>query len=163
MSFKNYGGDGTAAAPAEDGVVHVDDVSPESWVREKAGIEGVARNIGNDAGTRLIGVDVTEIPPGRSASHRHHHTLKEEFFYVLSGRCKVRIGTREHDLRPGSAVARPAGTGVPHQFFNPYEEPCRVLMLGAMEGEGVADEVVWPELKRAMVVAPDGTSKMRRL
>lgn len=126
-------------------------------------VMGESRLIGEATGTERLGVDVTTVLPGKRSSYFHHHTLKEEFFYVLDGRCRVRVGNEVYDLIAGDAVSRPPGTGVPHQFFNPYPQPCRVLMLAAMTGKGVADEVFWPEIEKAMKVTPAGRKTRRRL
>ena len=143
-------------------VANLDEVEPEPYERAKDGVAGLAWDLGEAAGTRLLGVDVTEIPPGKKSSHLHAHSLKEEFFYVLSGRCRLRLGPDEVDLRPGDAVSRPAGTGVPHQFHNPHGEPCRVLMLGVQAGRGVEDVVDWPELGRQLVLDAEGSRKIVR-
>lgn len=142
-------------------IANVDELAPESY--DRPGIAGTAWDVGAATGSRLIGVDVTEIPPGKNSSHFHFHSSKEEFFYVLSGRCRLRLGDKTHELRPGDAVSRPAGTGVGHQFQNPYEEPCRVLMLGVQAGEGVSDRVDWPELGRAFLMDADGARKIVKL
>jgi uncharacterized cupin superfamily protein len=143
-------------------IANVSDVEAEPYDRAKDGIAGSARDIGEATGARLLGIDVTEIPPGKKSSHLHSHSHKEEFFFVLSGRCRIRLGEAEHELGPGDAVSRPAGTGVPHQFLNPYAEPCRVMMLGIMAGRGVEDTVDWPEIGRALVIDPDGNRKVVR-
>lgn len=145
-----------------DCIANLDEIEPESYEWEKDNMAGTAWDLGAATGTRLLGIDVTEIPPGKKSSHLHAHSLKEEFFYVLSGRCRLRLGQDRHELRAGDAVSRPAGTGVPHQFFNPYEEPCRVMMLGVQGGRGVEDVVDWPELKRELHVGPEGERKVVR-
>jgi len=142
-------------------IANVDELEPEAY--ERKGIAGTSWDLGAATGSRLLGIDLTEIPPGAKSSHLHSHSLKEEFFFVVSGRCRVRLGEKEHELRAGDAVSRPAGTGVPHQFFNPYAEPCRVLMLGVQAGRGVEDVVEWPELGRAMRVDAEGGRKIVKL
>lgn len=137
-------------------------IAPEPYDRGPAGIAGIARDIGEAVGTRLIGIDVTEIPPGKKSSHLHTHSHKEEFFYVLSGKCRIRIGAEELELTPGDAVARPAGTGVPHQFSNPYQESCSVMMMGVMAGKGLEDTVRWPELKRVLTIDAEGNQKISK-
>jgi uncharacterized cupin superfamily protein len=139
-------------------IANVDEIEPEAY--ERKGIAGKSWDLGQAAGSRLIGIDLTEIPPGMKSSHLHTHSLKEEFFFVVSGRCRVRLGEKEHELRPGDAVSRPAGTGVPHQFFNPYEEPCRVLMLGVQAGKGVEDVIEWTELGRTLLIDAEGGRKI---
>lgn len=143
-------------------VANLDEIEPESYERPQDAIAGKAWDLGEATGAKLLGIDVTEIPPGKKSSHLHSHSLKEEFFYVLEGRCKLRLGADEHELRPGDAVSRPAGTGVPHRFHNPYEAPCRVIMIGVQAGRGVEDVVEWPELKRALVLDADGGRKIVR-
>jgi len=139
-------------------IANLDEIAPESY--DRPGIAGTSWDLGAATGSGLIGVDVTEIPPGRNSSHFHSHSHKEEFFYVLSGRCRLRLGDKTHELCPGDAVSRPAATGVCHQFQNPYEEPCRVIMLGVQAGKGVEDTVEWPELGRAFVMDAEGVRKI---
>jgi uncharacterized cupin superfamily protein len=139
-------------------IANVDEIVCESY--DRPGIAGTSWDLGEATGSKLLGVDVTEIPPGKNSSHFHSHSHKEEFFYVLSGRCRLRLGEKTHELRPGDSISRPAGTGVCHQFQNPYEEPCRVLMMGVQAGQGVADTVEWPELGRAFVMDADGGRKI---
>lgn len=133
-------------------VRNVSTIPAEPYERPGTEIAGAARDIGEAVGSRLIGVDLTEIAPGKRSSYLHHHSHKEEFFFVLSGRCKLRLGEQDCELGPGDCVSRPAGTGVPHQFYNPFSENCSVLMFGVMGGKGVEDIVEWPELKRRLVI-----------
>ena len=141
-------------------IANVEEIVPESY--DRPGIAGTAWDLGEATGSRLLGVDVTEITPGKNSSHFHAHSRKQEVFDVLSGRCRLRLGDKTHELRPGDAVSRPAGTGVCHQFQNPYQEPCRVMMLGVQAGKGVEDTVEWPELGRAFTMDADGVRKIIR-
>jgi len=148
-------------APRRDRcIANVDEIVPESYDRD--GIAGTAFDLGAATGTRLVGVDVTEIAPGRASSQLHSHSLKEEFFFVLSGRCKLRLGEAEHELRAGDAVSRPAGTGMAHQFSNPFDAPCRVMMLGVMGGEGLSDVADLPERGLKAVFAADGKRTLEK-
>lgn len=141
-------------------VANLDEIAPESYERAVDNMGGTAWDIGEATGSKLLGIDITEIPPGKKSSHLHAHSAKEEFFYVLSGKCKLRLGDQEVDVREGDAISRPAGTGVPHQFFNPYDRPCRVMMLGVQAGKGFEDVIEWPELKRQLVIDADGARKI---
>lgn len=144
-------------------IKNVSEVTAQGYEKKAEGIGGVSRDIGAAVGVQRLGVDVTTIRPGKKSSRLHHHKSKEEFFYVLEGRCRLRVGVEIHDLGPGDAVSRPAGTKVPHQFFNPYPKPCDVLMVGVMNGRGLADEIVWPEVKLAARVSPNGKRKLVKL
>jgi uncharacterized cupin superfamily protein len=149
------------AARRDPCIANLDELEPEAY--EVGGAAGTAWDLGAATGSKLVGVDVTEIPPGKNSSQFHSHSLKEEFFYVLSGRCVLRLGEGKHELRAGDAVSRPAGTGVAHQFQNPFAEPCRVLMLGVMGGKGLEDVADLPELRRQAVFAEDGTRTIVKL
>ncbi len=48
-------------------------------------------------------VDVVTVAPG-SSSPVHYHRGTEHFFYVLSGRGRIRIGDREFPIRAGSVA-----------------------------------------------------------
>ena len=150
------------ADPRPSCIANVEEVAAEAYERPKDSIAGVVRDVGEATGAVKLGVDVTDIPPGKKSSHLHAHSEKEEFFYVLSGRCRVRLGDGEYELRAGDALSRPAGTGVAHQFHNPYQENCRVLMLGVQAGQGVADTVDWPERGRLLVIDAAGNRRIER-
>ena len=143
-------------------IKHVSEITAEGYEKKDEGIAGISRDIGGAIGSEKLGVDVTTIRPGKKSSRLHHHKNKEEFFYILDGRCRLRVGNEIHDLRPGDAVSRPAGSGVAHQFFNPYPKPCDVLMIGVMNGS-LADEIKWPELKLAAKIAANGRRKLVKL
>jgi mannose-6-phosphate isomerase-like protein (cupin superfamily) len=61
---------------------------------------------------------------GQSDLHAHG---EGELFYVLSGRCRIIVGSEEEDLEPGAAVWGPAN--IPHQILNRGNEPCRILWV----------------------------------
>jgi uncharacterized cupin superfamily protein len=143
-------------------IANVSELEAETYEREKDGIAGKTWDIGEATGAQVLGVDITEIPPGKKTSHLHAHSHKEEFFYVLEGKCKLKLDDKEYEVRAGDAIARPAGTGIPHLFFNPFDKPCKVMMMGVQAGEGLEDTVEWPELKRAMIVDKDGARKLVR-
>jgi uncharacterized cupin superfamily protein len=150
----------TAPPKSDPCIANVDEVVAEAY--EKKDVAGTSWDVGAATGTQKLGVDVTEIPPGRQSSRFHCHSDKEEFFFVLSGRCRLRLGSAQHELRPGDAVSRPAGTGVAHQFSNPYEEPCRVLMIGVMTGEGVADRIGYPDTGARIIISPAGEARLEK-
>ena len=56
-----------------------------------------------------------------------------EWLYVLSGRLRLLLGSREFVLAPGEVVE--FDTRVPHAFSNPFAEPAEVLTLFGPQGE----------------------------
>lgn len=139
---------------------NLDEVPGEAY--ERKDVAGVAHDLGAAVGAQKLGLDVTVIPPGKNSSNLHKHSHKEEFFYVLSGRCKVRVGAAEHELRAGDAVSRPAGSAEHHQFFNPYDAPCSVMMIGVQTGRGLEDTVDWPEFKKKLIFDEQGARRLER-
>jgi len=139
------------------------EIVAQGYEKKADGIGISSRDIGAAVGTERLGVDVTTIRPGKKVSRLHHHKHKEEFFYVLEGRCRLRVGMEVVELAPGDAVSRTAGTGVAHQFFNPFPKPCEVLMIGVMNGKGVADECVYPENRLAVRTSAQGKRKLVKL
>lgn len=106
--------------------------------------------LGDLGGATQIGVNLVELPPGRQSCPLHWHLREEEHFYVLSGRCTLRVDDVRHAMAPGDYVCFPAGTRVAHCFENPHDQPCRILAIGSR----VADEIaVYPDSKKMKVRA----------
>ena len=78
--------------------------------------KALGRFPGKAAGAKVSALNHMAIAPGREAAPPHCHSLEEELFVVLDGAGVVHIGEEEHDVRPGSIVSRPPGTGVAHWF-----------------------------------------------
>lgn len=101
--------------------------------------------LGDLGGGTQIGVNLVELPPGKQSCPLHYHMREEEHFYVLAGRCVLRIDDARHPMAPGDYVCFPAGMRVAHCFENPYDEACRIFAIGSR----LADEIaVYPESKK---------------
>lgn len=80
------------------------------------------------AGAKAICMHMVVIPPGGSAKP-HYHAAHETVVFALEGVSEMRHGpSLEHVMRvePGDFVYIPAG--VPHQPYNPTDQPCRALI-----------------------------------
>jgi len=64
------------------------------------------------------------IPPG-GATQPHHHALTEEFYCVVEGSGRMRVGEEERDVRVGDAILIPPGTV--HTLRNTGTGPLRIL------------------------------------
>jgi hypothetical protein len=65
----------------------------------------------------------------------HTHTREDEWTYVLSGKVGVEVGGEVLLAGPGDLVLKPRA--VPHAFWNPTDEPARLLEVitpGGFEG-----------------------------
>jgi quercetin dioxygenase-like cupin family protein len=68
---------------------------------------------------------VHDLAPRALGSPVHTHTREDEWSYVLSGEVGVQIGDETFTARPGDLVLKPRN--VPHAFWNPGEQPARLL------------------------------------
>src|SRR5947207_2654511 len=71
---------------------------------------------GAETHTLHAGLRHVASPEGVLTCVPHCHSAEEELFVVLEGRGVCRLGDESHDVRPGSVVARPAGTAIAHSF-----------------------------------------------
>jgi mannose-6-phosphate isomerase-like protein (cupin superfamily) len=81
----------------------------------------------------------TTIAAGFPGPVLHVHDKMVDSFFVLEGTLTLQIDVRTEDIGPGSYALVPPGTA--HTFFNPRDEPARVLNLMAPAGfEGYLQE-----------------------
>ena len=75
--------------------------------------------IGPRIGAKLLGYNITAVPPGKRAFPFHNHMVNEEMFFVLEGSGEVRIGKDTHAIRAGDIIAcPPGGDETAHQLVN---------------------------------------------
>jgi uncharacterized cupin superfamily protein len=88
------------------------------------------RALGEFGGGTHIGVNIEELPPGKSDCPAHYHHLEEEHLYLLSGTLTLRLGERTYELTPGSYVCFPAGQKLGHSIVNRGDIVARYLVIG---------------------------------
>ena len=115
-----------AAGPPEVGepaarpstIVHLPDLEANERETEKIGRR--VRYVGRELGSVQTGIRHAEVFPGKLNAPPHCHAAEEEIFVVLEGDGHVLLweadGVTEQEVRAGSIVCRPAGTGVAHAF-----------------------------------------------
>jgi uncharacterized cupin superfamily protein len=105
-------------SPRPANIVNVEDLEPIE--RDGATVGRRIRNLGRAAGSARTGLCYAEILPGKLNVAPHCHSAEEEIFIVLDGDGQLILwetdGVAEHQVRAGSVVARPPGTGIPHSF-----------------------------------------------
>jgi quercetin dioxygenase-like cupin family protein len=76
-----------------------------------------------------------ELSPGDEMSY-HRQREQEEFYYVLAGPARIRIGDERIDVAEGTALRIPPET--PRQVFNDTDDEHRWLIVGAppVENDG---------------------------
>ena len=104
--------------PRPPNIVHVADL--EATERETETIGRRVRFPGREAGSDRTGIRHAEVFPGKLNAPPHCHSAEDEIFVVVEGGGHVLLweedGVEEHEVRVGSVVSRPGGTGVAHAF-----------------------------------------------
>ncbi len=100
--------------------------------------DGRARRAGHAAGAQASGLNHVVLRAGEEGAPAHCHSQQEELFVVLDGSGTLELWDpaaqhpREHPLRPGDVISRPAGTGVAHAL-KPGAEGLTYLAYGTRD------------------------------
>ncbi len=126
-------------------VVQVWDVEAQPRPRwfQAAGVQSLVRNLGDAVGLTHMGLHLRSVAPGNVGTHRHFHSVEEEWVYVVSGRGHVRIGPQRLPVAAGSFVGFPPGPR-PHHFLADGEEP--LILLEGGERRPSEDHGVYVDL-----------------
>ncbi len=113
-------------------IVNINDVPKENHRSPKGRFEAVRQHISLAAGGSKDGapengghpfdVELTRVPPGKSAWPLHSHTSQWEVFIIVSGRGHLRMDAepREQAVQAGDFILHPPGEA--HQLVNTGEE-----------------------------------------
>ena len=77
-----------------------------------------------------LGVNLSRVPPGRTACPFHSHQLEDEVFIVLEGRGTLRYGEDRFEIGPGDCISCEAGSGLSHQIGNTGDVDLLYLSIG---------------------------------
>jgi len=121
---------GTPQARRPPTIIAVADVPPSEVHRGR--FRHKVRRIGDALGSETTGMRHVRIAPGSFSAPHHCHGAEEELFVVLGGSGQVRLGEDRFDVRRGSVVARPPGTGIAHSFVA-GDQGLEVLTWGTRE------------------------------
>ena len=116
------------------------------------------RTLGDAGGLSQYGVHVERLPPGTLSSVRHWHETEDEFCYVLSGEVILHETGGETVLRPGDAVAWPAGSPDGHCLENRSPSDATYLIVGTRNRH---DVVHYPDHDR--IVRIDRETRARQI
>ena len=88
---------------------------------------GVVRKIPAAATGGAFSVVEHPLEPGALAAPPHTHATTDEYSFVIEGEIGVLMGEETFRAPAGSYVLK--ARGVPHTFWNPGQEPARVLEI----------------------------------
>ena len=101
---------------------------PEPYKSRVAGRH--RRRLGDHAGLKNFGVNLTRLDPGAESSMRHWHAKQDEFIYVVEGEITLVTDAGRQKLGPGMAAGFPAGKADAHQLVNETDRPVLYLEIG---------------------------------
>ena len=101
---------------------------PEPYKSRVAG--RYKRRLGDAAGLKNFGVNLTRLEPGAESSMRHWHSKQDEFIYVLEGEVTLVTDAGRQKIKPGMAAGFPAGKPDAHQLVNETKKPVLYLEIG---------------------------------
>ena len=101
---------------------------PEPYKSRVAGRH--KRRLGDAAGLKNFGVNLTRLEPGAESSMRHWHSKQDEFIYVLEGEATLVTDAGRQKIKPGMAAGFPAGKPDAHQLVNETKKPVLYLEIG---------------------------------
>jgi uncharacterized cupin superfamily protein len=136
-------------------IINIDDV--EAVTRGNGDkFEATFKPVGAALDSKMLGFNITVIPPGKKAFPYHAHRGNEEMFFILEGEGSIRIDGATHRIRKGDFVSLPPGRDSAHQIINDSQAPLRYLAVSTM----VLPEVVeYPDSGK--IVASAGTPGAR--
>jgi uncharacterized cupin superfamily protein len=111
------------------------------------------KRLGNAAGLKNFGVNLTTLQPGSWSSLRHWHKTQDEFIYILQGEVTLITNEGEQILKPGMAAGFPAGEENGHHLVNRSDELVVYLEVG---DRTPGDEGSYPDADLSAKSKPDG-------
>jgi uncharacterized cupin superfamily protein len=110
----------------------------------KALVAGRSRKrLGDAAGLKNFGVNLTKLAPGSCSALRHWHAKQDEFIYVLEGEVTLVTNNGEQILTAGMAAGFPAGVADGHHLINRSNSEAVYLEIGDRTSD---DEVTYPDV-----------------
>lgn len=138
-----------ALVPVETGSTYPDQF--------KARVKGRSRQrVGNAAGLKNFGVNLTTLQPGACSALRHWHSAQDEFVYVVEGELVLCTEEGEQTLQAGEMAGFAAGKANGHQLINRTETAAVYLEVGDRTRP---DYVDYPDENLAFELSPEGDKR----
>lgn len=84
-----------------------------------------------ELGIGAYNFNVARLEPDERLSQNayHYHENQEEFYYVVSGRCRVEVDDGSFDMASDDVLR--VERGVNHLLYNPFEATCKLVVIGS--------------------------------
>ncbi len=98
------------------------------------------------------------IPPRTLVAELHKHSREDEYSYVIEGRMGAQLGDDTVYAEVGDLVFKPRGQW--HTFWNPGDEPCRILEIISPGGfehlfDDIAEAMANPDFEPSQLAELD--------
>lgn len=110
--------------------------------------------LGAALGLKGLGINLTEVEPGKRAFPLHNHLANDEMFIILEGEGTFRIGHEEIPVGPGDICGAPrGGPDTAHQLVNTGQTPLRYYAISTKNDPEVVEypdsgkfavSAIWP-------------------
>lgn len=125
-------------------------IYPQPFAAMMAGRE--KQVLGDLFGIKNFGVNLTRLAPGAKSALLHHHSLQEEFIFILQGQPTLVTESEEIQLQEGMCAGF-TPTGSAHQLINRTDHDVLFLEVG---DRSIGDEVTYPADDLVASFSPEG-------
>lgn len=140
--------------------VNIKDIAEDSWSSPSGKFGGASKELSVALGRKPFSTDLkerqpfdvemTRIPPGKTAYPYHSHSAQWEFYYVLSGKGVVRHKDGTTPIVSGDAFIFPPEE--PHTFSNDAAEDLLILIVA---DNPIGESSYYPDSKKWLVRSPE--------
>lgn len=114
------------------------------------------KKVGEAAGLKNFGVNLTTLEPGAQSALRHWHSAHDEFVYVVKGELTLITDEGEQRLTAGEMAGFAAGVANGHHLINRSEHPAVYLEVGDKTSPDRAD---YPDEDLVCVPTAEGSRR----
>ena len=126
----------------------------------KARVAGRRRQrVGDAAGLKNVGVNLTTLEPGSQSALRHWHSAQDEFVYILQGEVVMVTNAGEQTLHAGDMAGFAAGVENGHHLINRSDTPVLYLEVG---DRTAPDRVEYPDDNLFFALTENGQRRFAR-
>jgi uncharacterized cupin superfamily protein len=140
--------------------VNIKDIAEDSWSSPSGKFGGASKGLSVALGRKSLSTDLkerhpfdvelTRIPPGKTACPYHSHSAQWEFYYVLSGKGAVRHKDGTTPIETGDAFLFPPEE--PHTFANDGTED---LLIFIVADNPIGESAYYPDSNKWLVRSPE--------
>jgi uncharacterized cupin superfamily protein len=140
--------------------VNTNKMSEVTWSSPKGKFGGAGKEISEELGRKPnstdlrerhpFDVEISRIPPGKSACPYHSHSAQWEFYHVISGRGQVRHQEGTTAIEPGDAFLFEPGQ--PHELINDGAED---LVLYVVADNPIGESCHYTDSGKWLVRSPE--------